>query len=478
MPSHYRPPRPGMLLKPGESGAEADDWFEVNLPPDLGGLEGEGGGVNTGPMKPPPPGEWWEDHSDEVRTGMPPPPPGEGPGGWQMFDESSPDVDAPSVPSPSGAPAAGPTFEDFERDYWAPDRREVLVRKLERDYWAPDREAALTRYREMPDAELWPHGKPGATDGTTTGGGTGGSGDYAEFGRLWLASGGRTVDDLKKFIEAHPGFGATIFGSKGDKVKIGSRSFDAVIATGEGGRGGSWYDITDGGDGGGGGGGGGDGDGGGEGTTPSALAPWTKPFRYPSYEPPKPFQAPTGEEVFQDPGFQFRLGEGEQGIERAASARGGLNTGGTLKALMRFGQGLARQEYGNVYNRRLGEYQQQGGLERGDWARDYDKAMGEYGLGREIFYANQDRPWNKLSSLAGLGSQNMNYLGQLGQGYGGLFGQTAGQMASGMGDWWTQGANAQAAGQVGGANAWNQALGNIPWWMLLMKPGGTKPAGT
>jgi hypothetical protein len=52
-----------------------------------------------------------------------------------------------------------------------------------------------------------------------------------------------------------------------------------------------------------------------------------------------------------DPGYQFRLGEGNKAIERAASSRGGLYSGATLKALQRFGQDHASNEFGNVFGR-------------------------------------------------------------------------------------------------------------------------------
>lgn len=52
-----------------------------------------------------------------------------------------------------------------------------------------------------------------------------------------------------------------------------------------------------------------------------------------------------------DPGYQFRLQQGEQGIKRAAAARGGQYSGATLKALANFNSGLASQEYGNAYSR-------------------------------------------------------------------------------------------------------------------------------
>jgi hypothetical protein len=51
------------------------------------------------------------------------------------------------------------------------------------------------------------------------------------------------------------------------------------------------------------------------------------------------------------PGYAFRVGEGTKAIERSAAARGGLNSGATMKALNRFGQDIAAEEYGNYINR-------------------------------------------------------------------------------------------------------------------------------
>jgi hypothetical protein len=52
-----------------------------------------------------------------------------------------------------------------------------------------------------------------------------------------------------------------------------------------------------------------------------------------------------------DPGYQFRLEQGQNAVERANSARGNLLSGAGLKDMDRFTQGLASQEYGNAYNR-------------------------------------------------------------------------------------------------------------------------------
>jgi len=53
----------------------------------------------------------------------------------------------------------------------------------------------------------------------------------------------------------------------------------------------------------------------------------------------------------QDPGYAFRLKEGQQALDRQAAARGGLISGGALKAAQRYGQDMGSQEYMNAFNR-------------------------------------------------------------------------------------------------------------------------------
>ncbi len=52
-----------------------------------------------------------------------------------------------------------------------------------------------------------------------------------------------------------------------------------------------------------------------------------------------------------DPGYNFRLTEGQQAIDRSAAARGGTQSGAALKAAARYGQQAGSQEYGNAYER-------------------------------------------------------------------------------------------------------------------------------
>ena len=125
---------------------------------------------------------------------------------------------------------------------------------------------------------------------------------------------------------------------------------------------------------------------------------------------------PFGMEQFQqDPGYAFRLSEGQKALERSAAARAGLQSGSALKAAARFGQDYGSQEYQNAFNRYQTERQARLG---------------------------------PLQSLAGVGQTTAAQLGQAGQ-----------QMASNVGEMMTSGAAARASGYMGGANALSSALG-------------------
>ena len=112
-----------------------------------------------------------------------------------------------------------------------------------------------------------------------------------------------------------------------------------------------------------------------------------------------------------DPGYNFRIGEGQRALERGAAARGGLLSGGFGRKLTRYAQDYASNEYTNVYNR--------------------------------------------ISNIAGLGQ---------------VAGQASGEAAlyagRQMGNAAQAGANASAYGRQGQANAWGTAineLGQIDW---------------
>ena len=141
----------------------------------------------------------------------PAPPSGGGLTGPQPTDEGG-----------SPPPVGEPSFVDFERDYWAADRRQVLLDMLNRDYHAPDRAEQIARFTNMPNAELWPHGTThlsgGTAPGTTPGGTTPPAGAFNQ--QPWqqlITQYPGTVAGLEQLVREHPELGITIVGgSRGD----------------------------------------------------------------------------------------------------------------------------------------------------------------------------------------------------------------------------------------------------------------------
>ncbi len=89
------------------------------------------------------------------------------------------------------------------------------------------------------------------------------------------------------------------------------------------------------------------------------------------------FTAPDPSQVLNDPGAQFRMEQANKGANRSAAARGTLLSGGFQTALAKLNQGLASQEYGNIYNRALQSY----GANRDTNAQNFGQSLGSYQAG-------------------------------------------------------------------------------------------------
>lgn len=125
----------------------------------------------------------------------------------------------------------------------------------------------------------------------------------------------------------------------------------------------------------------------------------------------------TGDDLENDPGYQFGLNQGTQALDRRAAAGGNYFSGQALKAAQRFGQDYAGTKFNEAFSR--------------------DNT-------------NKSRVANFLTSVSKMGLNAATQTGMAGI-------QTANNQAQN-----TIGAgNAAAAGQVGAANAWGNALGQI-----------------
>lgn len=77
----------------------------------------------------------------------------------------------------------------------------------------------------------------------------------------------------------------------------------------------------------------------------------TEAFKVEGFDPNTLFQEFNKTQMEQDPGYAFRVAEGQKAIERSTAASRGLQSGSALKAAARFGQEMGSQEYGNAFNR-------------------------------------------------------------------------------------------------------------------------------
>lgn len=134
-----------------------------------------------------------------------------------------------------------------------------------------------------------------------------------------------------------------------------------------------------------------------------------------------------------DPGYAFRLSEGQKALDRQAAARGGLISGGALRAAQRYGQEMGSQEFGNAFNRALTSY--------------------------NTDVARENQLYNRQAALSGIGQTATNLVGQAGQNYATGASNVLGSYGTNVGNLMTSGAAANAAGQVGMANALTGGLG-------------------
>lgn len=101
-------------------------------------------------------------------------------------------------------------------------------------------------------------------------------------------------------------------------------------------------------------------------------------FDAPEFVYDKQFHAPDQAALEADPGYQFRLSQGEKALQGSAAAKGVLRTGGTLKDILGYGQQFASQEYSNVFDRALTEFGTNYGTARDMFDRRYQGAKDEF----------------------------------------------------------------------------------------------------
>lgn len=109
----------------------------------------------------------------------------------------------------------------------------------------------------------------------------------------------------------------------------------------------------------------------------------------------------TNEDFVQDPGYTFRMMEGEKGLNRGLLARGGFDSGAALKELNRFNQDYASNEFNQAYTRDAANKARTFGFLSGTAGQGLSAAGAQVG-------ANQNAANNNTQIQLGLGNTLAN----------------------------------------------------------------------
>ena len=141
-----------------------------------------------------------------------------------------------------------------------------------------------------------------------------------------------------------------------------------------------------------------------------------------------------------DPGYQFRLAQGQKALENQYNRGGGLVSGNVMQGMQDYTQGQASQEFGAAFGRNA---------------------------------ATQTNIFNRLKSIA-----------DMGLGAAGTTANAATSAGESMGSAAIAGAQAQGAGQIGQAKAYGNTLtgmanyATMPYYMQPGQTGGAPAAAT
>ena len=211
--------------------------------------------------------------------------------------------------------------------------------------------------------------------------------------------------------------------------------------------------------------------------TPAAqpmVAPPAEPAR--ASAPPPTY--PGGfdyDDMIADPGYQWRRSEGEKAITRKAAAGSGVHSGATLKALSRFNQNLASEEFEAARDREIEDFN----LARRGYFDERGVALEDHQLSRQAFFdeigledrarghaytdqayadAQQADMFERYMRLMGFGGAATSFAVQAAMNAGGMYANARQYGVEGVGASRIGAANAGIDYAFGAGDFWNEIL--------------------
>lgn len=139
----------------------------------------------------------------------------------------------------------------------------------------------------------------------------------------------------------------------------------------------------------------------------------------------------TGQDLASEPGYQFGLNQGTQGIERGQAARGNFLSGAAMKELSRFNEDYAGTKFNDAFNRASSTY-----------GTNLNRRQNEWNTNLNAYNSNRNTIYNFLTGQSQIGQNSAAQVGAAGN-----------NAATQAGNNLMAGANANAAGIVAGNNA-------------------------
>ena len=152
----------------------------------------------------------------------------------------------------------------------------------------------------------------------------------------------------------------------------------------------------------------------------------------------------TGNDVATDPGYQFGLNQGTQGIERGQASRGNFLSGAAMKELNRFNQDYAGTKFNDAFNR----------------------ASSTWNTNLNAYDNNRSRIYSFLSGVSGMGQASAAQTASGNQ-------QAANQISGNA----LATGNANSAASVASGNAWQTGLNQAANSLRQPSSGANSPSG-
>jgi len=161
----------------------------------------------------------------------------------------------------------------------------------------------------------------------------------------------------------------------------------------------------------------------------------------------------TGKDLASEPGYQFGLNQGTQGIERGQASRGNFLSGAAMKELTRFNEDYAGTKFQDGFNRSLNTHNTNFTGRLNEYNTNLTRRQNEWNTNLGAYNQNRNTIYNFLTGVSNTGQASAARVGANNQ-----------QVANSVGNNLMSAGNAQAAATVSSANALssgiNQAANN------------------